>query len=89
MLEFLKSVPKCWVLKTHEVSRRGIPDIILCLDGAFVALELKIEGGETDMLQQYELGAIRKAGGIAMAVTPKTFKKVFVSLGLINERKSP
>lgn len=86
VLKFLDTVPKCWVLKTQELSRRGVPDILMCLEGTFVALELKTDGGKTDVLQHYELNQIRKAGGISATVSPKTFKSVFLQLGLIKER---
>ena len=53
--------------KTHggPFQRRGLPDIIGCIHGCFVGLEVKIPGRELDPLQQYTLGLIRKSGGIA------------------------
>jgi Holliday junction resolvase len=43
--------------------RAGIPDIIGCMDGHFVAIECKAGKGTTTALQERELDRIRSAGG--------------------------
>jgi len=43
--------------------RAGIPDIIGCMDGHFIAIECKAGNGTTTALQDKELGAIFSAGG--------------------------
>jgi Holliday junction resolvase len=43
--------------------RAGIPDIIGCMDGHFVAIECKAGKGTTTALQDRELERIRGAGG--------------------------
>jgi Holliday junction resolvase len=45
-----------------------VPDIIACLDGNFIAIEVKAGSNKTTVLQEFNLSAIRKAGGIAAAV---------------------
>jgi len=60
----------CWFFKTQERSRRGIPDIIACMRGVFIAIELKDEGKKLDTLQEYTLNNIALAGGIAIWTTP-------------------
>lgn len=62
-----------WFFKTQEVTLRGIPDLILCVKGKFMAYELKIPGGKTDELQWYNLHKIREAGGIGKTITPETW----------------
>jgi len=47
----------------------GIPDIIGCVEGLFVGLEVKQPGKKPSELQEIELQNIRKAGGIAGVVT--------------------
>jgi len=47
----------------------GIPDIIGCVEGRFVGLEVKQPGEEPSELQKIELENIRNAGGIAGVVT--------------------
>ena len=48
--------------------RAGIPDIICCMQGKFIAIECKAGKGKTTALQDRELNAIRAAGGTAMVV---------------------
>jgi hypothetical protein len=48
--------------------RAGIPDIICCFGGRFIAIECKAGKGVTTALQDRELAAIRTAGGMAMVV---------------------
>ena len=43
--------------------RAGIPDIIGCMDGHFIAIECKAGKGQTTALQDRELNAILNAGG--------------------------
>ena len=48
--------------------RAGIPDIICCFNGRFIAIECKAGKGTTTALQDRELAAIRTAGGMAIVV---------------------
>jgi Holliday junction resolvase len=48
--------------------RAGIPDIICCFGGRFIAIECKAGKGVTTALQDKELAAIRTAGGMTMVV---------------------
>ena len=43
--------------------RAGIPDIVGCMDGHFIAIECKAGKGQTTPLQDRELNAILNAGG--------------------------
>ena len=43
--------------------RAGIPDIIACMDGHFIAIECKAGSGKTTALQERELNRIHNAGG--------------------------
>ena len=43
--------------------RAGIPDIIACMNGHFIAIECKAGKGQTTALQDRELNAILNAGG--------------------------
>ena len=45
------------------LGRSGIPDIIGCTTGRFVAIECKAGKGKTTALQERELAAIAAAGG--------------------------
>jgi hypothetical protein len=50
------------------LGRAGIPDIIGCHKGRFIAIECKAGKGKTTALQERELDAIRAAGGFAFVV---------------------
>ena len=71
---YLKS-KGCWVLKTwgNSIQRSGVPDLICCVNGLFVGIELKAETGKPSELQLWNISEIRKAGGVAMVLYPKDF----------------
>lgn len=50
------------------MGRVGIPDIICCLRGYFVAIECKAGSHKPTALQTRELQRIRDAGGISMVI---------------------
>ena len=45
------------------LGRSGIPDIIACFNGKFIAIECKAGKGQPTLLQSRELGRIDMAGG--------------------------
>lgn len=73
----LKTLPNAWFFKTQERARRGVPDIILCLNGVFVALELKTDTGKLDKLQDITLKKIAAANGVSCSVSPATWPIVW------------
>lgn len=75
--EKLKKIPGLWYAKVQNVSVRGIPDLIICFKGKFIAWELKTDQGEPDALQSYTLSNIIKASGIARVVSPKNVRIAF------------
>ena len=48
--------------------RAGIPDVVGCVRGKFLAIECKAGKGKTTALQDRELNAIRAAGGMAWVI---------------------
>lgn len=74
----LKALPNTWVVKVQQVGIRGTPDILMCVNGMFVALELKRSmSEEPDQLQQHNLNAINKAKGIGLTLYPENWKEVY------------
>ena len=53
---------------THGFGRSGVPDIICCMNGIFVAIECKAGKGKTTALQDRELKRIKENKGIAFVV---------------------
>ena len=70
ILKYLKALDKCYSFKEHGGSygSAGIPDIICCYHGKFVAFEVKNEKGKTTALQDVNIRNIQKADGIAVVV---------------------
>lgn len=68
-----------WIFKTHDLCRVGVPDILICFYGHFVAIELKnrpalriktninpaLSDSDTTQMQQYNIRKINEAGGSA------------------------
>ena len=52
--------------------RSGIPDIIACYKGYFIAIECKAGFNKTTLLQDKELAAIATAGGITLVIREDT-----------------
>ena len=55
-------------IKTIVTNRNGCPDVICCLKGRYVALEVKAEKGIVSKLQEHNIKLIKKSGGIAAIV---------------------
>lgn len=68
--KYLSTLPKCFFWKEHggQYGTAGIPDIIVCYKGRFIALEVKIGSNQPTRLQAATIEQIRRAGGIAVVV---------------------
>ena len=53
---------------THGFGRSGVPDIVCCHKGRFIAFECKAGGNKTTALQDREIEGIRSAGGEALII---------------------
>lgn len=72
---FLDSEGVWWVkFLGCGMTRAGVPDLLCCVNGRFVAVELKAAKGKPSELQVRELQRIRKAGGFADVLYPKDFE---------------
>lgn len=65
-----------YFIKTHgdRFSKIGTPDIIACVNGHFVAVEVKAEKGKPSELQLYHIRQIHDAGGYGVILYPKDFE---------------
>lgn len=70
-----REYPDSFIFKTHggPFQRAGIPDLIGCINGRFVAIEVKQPGKKATKLQEYTLGLIKKAGGISFVSDDKDY----------------
>jgi hypothetical protein len=71
ILKYLKTLPECFAWKEHGgmYGTSGIPDIIVCYRGKFVAFEVKTPSGKLTTLQEITLRKINDAKGNAYKVT--------------------
>lgn len=70
-LAYIAAVPnQVWGVKTIMCNRTGIPDVLMCIDGHFVAIEFKGENdsAKTSALQLKNLHDIEMNGGSAYRI---------------------
>jgi len=63
ILRYLKTVPCCFCWKEHGgmYGTAGLPDIICCMGGRFVAFEVKTDTGRLTKLQEATIRKIKAA----------------------------
>ena len=79
--EFIKSEGG-WCVKffANAFTKAGVPDLLCCINGYFVAVEVKAESGRPSPLQIKNCDQIREAGGFSFILYPSGFEdfKLFV-----------
>jgi hypothetical protein len=94
ILPLLRALPNSFFIKIQMLAVLGIHDIIGCLNGKFIALELKRNRTEAarktgrTKLQGYILLQIRGAGGYAEFVYPENWEKIHGELSEISEARA-
>lgn len=68
---------KCWYVKffANAYTRKGIPDLLCCVNGYFLAIEVKAENGKATDLQKWNIEKIKQAGGRAIILKPSQFEE--------------
>jgi len=71
VMRYLKTLPYCFAWKQHGgmYGVAGLPDIIVCYHGRFIAFEVKTPTGKLTKLQESTLRKIKNAKGEAFKVT--------------------
>ena len=71
IMQYLKALPDCFCFKCHGgmYGTAGLPHIICCYRGRFVAFEVKVAKGKLTKLQETMLKRINATGGYAYKVT--------------------
>lgn len=83
--QYLDSIG-AWHIKTHGnmFSKAGTPDVVACVNGSFVAIEVKQPGGRVSALQAAHIELIKQAGGHAfVAYSLEETKEHFKQLNLV------
>ena len=71
IMRYLKTVPQsfCWKEHGGMYGTAGLPDIICCIGGRFIAFEVKTPSGKLTKLQEITITKIKAAKGKAYKVT--------------------
>lgn len=66
----------CWFVKyfANRMTKAGIPDILACVNGFFVGIEVKASNGYPSELQVWNREQIRNANGISIIVYPEQWE---------------
>lgn len=66
-----------WYVKffANSYTKVGVPDILACVNGYFVGIEVKAQNGKPSELQLYNIRKIRQAGGFAVVLYPSAFEE--------------
>ncbi|WP_242844806.1 VRR-NUC domain-containing protein [Clostridium botulinum] len=56
------------------MSKAGIPDIIACVNGTLVGIEVKAPNGKASELQKRNIRLIQESGGLGYVLYPKDFE---------------
>ena len=67
-----------------QFTKSGIPDILACVNGSFVAIEVKGDGGKPSPLQEYHIEKINNCGGYAVIVYPDDWEQLKEDLDELN-----
>lgn len=67
-----------WQVKffANRMTKTGIPDILACVNGYFVGIEVKAQNGHPSALQLHHCSEIRKAGGFSFVVYPSAYDQL-------------
>ena len=69
----------------RKFTKDGIPDILACVGGQFVGIELKAPNGRPTQLQMYNLKRIDQNGGMGILLYPKDFDRFKILFLLLKQ----
>jgi len=74
---------------TGGYGRSGVPDIVCCYRGVFVAIECKAGSNKPTPLQEAEMAKIRQAQGFVLVVNETNIADVITMLERIDKGLTP
>lgn len=79
-----------WFVKffANRNTKKGVPDLIVCVNGRFVGIETKKHDGKPTELQLWNIKEIRKNQGIAIVGYPQKWEQIKRMLDDIMEGKN-
>lgn len=87
--KFLKD-NNCWYVKffANRMTKSGVPDILACVNGYFVGIEVKAKNGMPSELQYWNRNKIRESGGISIILYPEQFEEFKTLIMKIKEHEA-
>ena len=67
-------------------SQAGVPDILACVNGTFVGIEVKSSTGKPSTLQLINLRDIDANGGIALLAYPEDYENIKLLISALIDR---
>lgn len=82
-----KKYPEAYIYVTHigQYGKRGVPDLVMCIRGLFVCIEVKTVLGKLTAIQEKEGRRIEEAGGIWMTIYGRNVDSLEELYGQIEE----
>lgn len=79
ILDFLDGIG-CYTIKVVNANKSGVPDIVACYDGKFLAIEVKRPEAINTVtkLQEYNLALVTSKGGYSSVATSVEDVKEFI-----------
>lgn len=64
-----------WFVKffANAYTKKGVPDILACCNGYFLAVEVKAQNGRPSDLQKWNIQKIQQSGGYGVILYPDQF----------------
>ena len=80
IIKYLKSIG-AYIIKVSAATKAGIPDVIICYKGKFLAIEVKKPETKNNVsaLQKANISMIEAAGGIAAVAWSKDMVIEFIN----------
>lgn len=83
---FLKKMdPPIFFESIQQRSIVGTPDLLCCVNGCFLAIEIKSAKGKLSALQKVKLQKIIDAGGIGITISPNNWEEAKYVLETLNK----
>jgi hypothetical protein len=76
-----------WYVKffANAYTRKGIPDLLCCVKGRFLGIEVKAQNGAPTPIQKFRCNQIRDSGGLAFIVYPSGFDQLKIIIDGLNK----
>lgn len=85
----LNAIDGIIVIKISDRYRSGIPDLLICAFGYFVAIELKVRNNRPTKLQDVEIARVREEGRGVSGVARNWSEIKAIINGLVKDKNLP